>query len=103
MTTQEMKNVLKERYTQMFATIESNIKSIDQVYERTSDKWVEPGIWEVYEIDEGGWYDYPKFHFKLEKGMNLKDLALKLMIEQNYISDWLYLTIREYNPEITIQ
>jgi len=49
-----------------------------------------------------GKYSYPEFHFKLEKGMNLKDLALKLMIEQNYRSAWVYLTIREYKPEITI-
>ena len=102
MTTQEMKEVLKERYTQMVATRESYLESIDKVYERTEDKWVEPGIWEVYESDVDGYYSYPEFHFKLEKGMNLKDLALKLMIEQNYMSEWGYLTIREYNPQITI-
>jgi len=102
MTTQEMKEVLKERYTQMVATRESYLKLIDKVYEYTEDKWVEPGIWEVYELDMEGKYSYPEFHFKLEKGMNLKDLALKLMIEQNYRSAWVYLTIREYNPQITI-
>ena len=120
MTTQEMKNKLKKRYTakykvsnmltrlaERYIEIQESqpnyVDLVDSVYEKTSDKWLEPGIYEVYETDFYGYRSETKFNFKLEKGMTKKDLALKLMLDRDYINPGGYLEVREYKPDFSIE
>ena len=78
---------LKERYIR-------RSERVEEIYEATRDKWVEPGYYEVIETDGGGMWDIPKFTFRVTKRINLKDLALELIEKRDYMSDWNYLSIR---------
>ena len=68
----------------------------NKIYERTEDKIIEPGFYEVTETDYGGMRDEVVFTIKLTKSINLKDLAIELVVKKGYLSPWNYLIIRPY-------
>ena len=84
---------LEQRIADIKAGYIARAERVEKVYSKTKDTWVEPGIYNVVESDYEGRYDYPQFKVQVKEGINLKDLALKLIEDRNYMSSWDYLRI----------
>jgi hypothetical protein len=67
---------------------------VRDIIERTPDRIVQPGIYEVIESDEGGMRDYVQFTIEVTRAINLKEIALELIENRGYMSPWVYLNIR---------
>lgn len=86
-------STLQERIADIKAGYIARAERVEKIYNKTDDTWVEPGIYNVVESDYEGRYDYTQFKVQVKRGINLKDLALKLIEERDYMSSWDYLKI----------
>ena len=94
MTTQERIAALNERdRDHKERSLEHNWAS--EIYERTLDETVEPGIYSVIESDQDGWNSFEQIKVEVTKPINLKELALNLYEDFGYRSPWTYLSIRK--------
>ena len=71
-----------------------------EVYDRTTDKVIEAGHYDVTETDYGGMYDEKQFTIEVTESINQKDLALNLWEDLGYRSPWIYLSIRPVQIEV---
>ena len=76
--------------------VEKMTKRARKIYEKTEDKMVDPGKYEVIETDFGGMRDDVVFRIEVTRKINLKELAVRLIEEKTYFSPWNYLKIRKY-------
>ena len=83
--------------------LEKHIKTygerVRKIYEGTEDKVLKPGYYEVTETDYGGMREEVEFTLKITKPINMKELAIKLIVEKNYLSPWNDLRVRPYTPK----
>jgi len=92
---------LSSKIEEVKARYIARAERVEKVVNSTSDEWVEPGYYNVVESDHGGMYDYTVFKIHVKEGINLKELALKLIEERDYMSSWNYLKIEPTSaPEI---
>jgi len=84
----------KEKIRELTEYYQRRAERVQEIYDRTQDKLISPGYYEVVESDYEGKWDIPKFTIRVANSINLKDLALELMEKRNYMSDWNDLTIR---------
>lgn len=82
-----MKNLV-DRIEKVKAGYKARVERVEKIINNTKDEWVEKGYYNVIEYSaEDGW-DYTVFKLYIEEGINLKELAIKLMEERDYMSEW---------------
>ena len=101
MTIQETIADLNKRDQERYAKLAAK-NYASEIYERTTNKIVAPGYYEVIETDHGGTYDTAQFTIEITKPINMKNLAIKLYESLDYVSPWIYLSIREKRVDYKI-
>jgi len=85
---------IEQRIKEQEQRIQRRAERVRDIVDHTENKLVQPGYYDVTETDGGGMRDYVVFTIKVENEINLKDLALKLIEEKEYMSPWNDLRIR---------
>ena len=89
---------LSPRIAEVKSTINRKAQRVDVIIERTADRLIQPGYYQVMEPDYGGVKNIPQFMIYVDREMNLKEIALDLIENKDYLSPWNDLRIQPSNP-----
>lgn len=92
---------LQQKVGENSDSVKKKQERIQKIYDQTIDKMIEPGFYTVTETDYGGMREEEVFSFELKRRKNLKDIALDLIADKNYMSPWNDLTIKPYKPLVS--